>query len=126
MPQPEVRLYDVHLPRRGVTARFHVMTGIDEETTAPFVTEQVSRALFARLELLGDVKPSLQDVIELKTLDRETIRGRIEEVEGGVDTAIEMVCPHCQHEFTRDIDISQQGFFFPSRVQKGSKKKSSS
>jgi hypothetical protein len=38
---------------------------------------------------------------------------------------MDMVCPNCQHEFKKDLDVSQTGFFFPSRALKEWKKKSS-
>lgn len=125
MEDPMRRVYDVNLPSGG-TARFHVMTGLDEARIAKFQTDQLSQSLLARLELLNGNSPLLADVKRLDMRDRNALRDAFEEVEGGLDTSIQMQCPECQHEFERDLDIGQQGFFFPSRTRKRSKKSSSS
>jgi hypothetical protein len=126
MADPLRRLYEAELPGLGKTARFHVMTGADEEEISKYQTDLISRALHVRLELIGDRKPSLDEVRSLSMRDRDTLRAVIDDVEGGVDTEIEMTCPECGMEFSRELDIGQQGFFFPSRAQSRSKKKSSS
>jgi len=125
MAEPMRRLYEVVLPS-GKAARFHVMTGVDEEAISKYQTDMISRALHARLELLDSVKPALEDVQRLSGGDRDALRAAIDDAEGGVDTEIEMTCSECEMEFSRELDIGQQGFFFPSRVQSRSKRKSSS
>jgi hypothetical protein len=126
MADPMRRLYEVELPVCGKSARFHVMTGADEEEISKYQTDMISRALHVRVEMLGDRKPSLDEIKSLSMRDRDTLRAKIDEVEGGVDTEIEMTCVDCGMEFSRELDIGQQGFFFPSRAQSRLKKKSSS
>lgn len=126
MADPMRRVYEVPLPVLGQTARFHVMTGVDEEEIAKYQIDVISRSLLARVELLGDKKPALDQIKNLSMRDRDALRAVIDDVEGGVDTEIDMTCQACGQEFTRELDIGQQGFFFPSRVQSRSKKKSSS
>lgn len=126
MPDPMRRVYEVPLPKAKKTARFHVMTGEDEERVAKFQTDQISQLILARLESIGDVTPSLMDVKRLHMLDRNELREKFADVEGGVDTEIEMACPKCGYEFSMELDIGQAGFFFPSQIQSRSKRKSSS
>jgi hypothetical protein len=126
MADPMRRVYEVELPLAKVTARFHVMTGVDEEEVAKYAGETVSRTIHTRIEQLGDKRPTLAEVQALRMLDREALREAFDDVEAGVDTEIEMKCPDCSHEFATELDIAQQGFFFPSRVRKVSKRKSSS
>jgi hypothetical protein len=66
----------------GKTARFHVMTGADEEEISKYQTDLISRALHVRLELIGDRKPSLDEVRSLSMRDRDTLRAVIDDVEG--------------------------------------------
>lgn len=125
MPDPKRRLYEMKLPS-GLAIRFHVMTGEDEESIAKFQGDQLSRVMLARVEALDGREPSLSSIKGLSMRDREAFRAYVDEVEGGVDTEIEMTCSACGTEFSRELDIGQQGFFFPSRTQSRSKRKSSS
>jgi predicted RNA-binding Zn-ribbon protein involved in translation (DUF1610 family) len=121
MPDPSKRIYDVTLPS-GVSARFRISTGRDETTAAKSAKRQradgLSQALLLRLELLNGEPPSLQSVKNLSLKDRLALREEFQKVEGGVDTAMDLECPSCGHEWEEDVDMGNRNFFFPSEKQK--------
>ena len=126
MPDPMLRSFDLTLPS-GRNVRFHPMVGKDEALLAKAGDKEgaLSLGMLARIDMIDDKPPSLALVQGMSLRDRSALRDAFDEVEGGVDTSLEMVCPKCEHEFDRDLDVSQAGFFFPSRALKRSKKKSS-
>jgi len=120
------RKYTRKLPS-GRTVVFHPLLGEheDEISKATNSTSALSLAMLLRIESIDDQPPTLQLVKNLSHRDREFLRTQFDEVEGGVETNLEMTCPQCGFEFERDLEVGQAGFFFPSSVQKDSKKRSS-
>lgn len=127
MPDPQKRVYERELSN-GATVRFHIMTGEDEERLQEVMTEgdKVTLTILARLDLLNEQAPTLEMVKDMGMKLRSELREMFNEVEGGVDTTVEIECPRCQAEVVTELDITQQGFFFPSAALKKWKKKSSS
>lgn len=121
MPDPMKRIYDVSLPS-GTTARFRVSTGKEEHKMAKVMkkerTDSLSQALMMRLEMLNDEPPTLAAVKSLSLRDRLALRDKFQEVEGGIDTAMDFECPACGHEWSEDLDIGNRNFFFPSETRK--------
>lgn len=126
MKDPEKRSYEEKLPS-GKTVVWHPMCGKDNTKRERFKkADLLTLNLWVRIDTL-DGKPTSMDTIRyLTTRDRDWLRGRFMEVEGGLETTVEVVCPLCRHEFERDIDISTPGFFFPSETRMNWKRKSSS
>jgi hypothetical protein len=127
MPDPKKRSFDEILPS-GKPCRFHPMTGKDEERLAKFdknKADTLSLSILMRLDSLENKAPTLQDVKDLGLRDRNFLRDQFEDTEGGLDTEVELECPDCGEQFKRDVDVGQQGFFFPSAIQKSLKAKSS-
>jgi hypothetical protein len=127
MPDAKKRIFDLTLPS-GKLARIHPMTGKDEERLAKFdknKNDTLSLSILMRMEMLDGKPPTLADVKSLGIRDRNFLRDQFEECEGGLDTEIDMECSECGHEFKRDVDVGQAGFFFPSAIQKSLKPKSS-
>jgi hypothetical protein len=126
MADPKKRVFDAKMPS-GKVVRFRPLIGRDEEklSKASNSDDAMTLAILARLEMLDDGPPTLATVKGLGLRDRNFLRDAFEDAEGGVDTTMEMQCPNCGHEFDHDLDVGQAGFFFPSSVQKGSKKRSS-
>lgn len=118
MKDPMRRVFDVTLPS-GILARFRVSTGMDEANLSKLTKRQkhkadaLSQALLMRLEMLGGEKPTLKMVKSLGMRDRNFLREQYQEVEGGVDTTLELECPACGHEWEKDLDLSAANFFFP-------------
>lgn len=129
MPEPTKRVYDDTLPS-GKMVRFKVLTGKHEEEIAKASRsgsgDQLSISMQVRVELLDGKPASLLDLKKLGVKDRHYLRDRFEEVDGGVDTSMEMECPACGAEFEHSLDVGQVSFFFPSAMKKVSKKRSSS
>jgi hypothetical protein len=129
MPDPVKRVYDVEIP--GHSVRWHVMTGIRESKIQAFPLAQrkndaVSLSILARVELLDDKPVNLQQIKQLSMSQRNALRDSFSENEGGVDTGVSFDCASCGHEWEEDLDISQQGFFFPSAALRSWKRKSTS
>ena len=128
MPVPDKRVYD-HTLSNGMLVRWSVMTGKTEAriSAAPAKSQKsdvVTLNLVARLELLDGKPVSLPQVKGLSLLLRNEIRELFNEFEGGVEMGVEYTCGHCEHEWEEDLDITQQGFFFPSAAQRAWNKKS--
>lgn len=127
---PMKRVWDNTLPVSKKAVRWHVMTGKEEEAlsrvSASSKNDQLSLGIAARLDMLGEQPSNLEAVKALGLGDRNFLRERFDEVEGGVETEVELACPNCGEEFKQDLDVSQSGFFFPSRIQKTSKRNTSS
>lgn len=125
MADPMKRVFDLALPS-GKTARFRVSAGADEERIAKVPDEEKpSMSLLCRVELLNGKPPTMLDIKSLGWKDRQALRSAFEDTDGGVDSVLELGCPACGHEFKRDLDLGSPGFFFPARVQKDLKKRSS-
>lgn len=121
MADPLKRIHDVTLPS-GKTARFHVMTGADEENLSKVpAQDSLSMAILVRLDQVDGQPANLETVKSLGMKDRHAIREAFEAVEGGMETAVDLDCPACGESFKAELEVGQTGFFFPSRVRKNSK-----
>jgi len=151
MPHPKQRVFDARLPSRaaikawaastdgeileperskptGMPIRFKVLCGRDEEKSgkAAGKDDSVSLLLSLRIEMLNDKPPTIDDLQSLTLTERQFIRDVVfRKEDGGIDTTLDVTCPMCQHEYTRELDIGQMGFFFPSAARKTSKTRSS-
>lgn len=127
MTDPMKRVFDVALPS-GKAARYHVMCGRDEETSSKAVqgADRMSIGIFVRLDRLDNAPPDMNAVKNLGMRDRNFLREQFEEIEGGIETNIELTCPACGEDFETELNVGQSGFFFPTRIQKNSKRNSSS
>lgn len=116
----------------GKVIKWHTMTGVDEE----WLQEQQKRqertgradlltlAMLTRVDevdgLKIDRRGALRDAITalkgLRLSERNELREAFRTSEGSVDTEIEYECSHCGHEFKADLDVGQEGFFFPSGI----------
>lgn len=125
MADPMRRVFDMTLPS-GKTIRFRVSNGSDEDRVAKVPDEEkLSMMLLCRTEVLNGKPPTMMDIKNLGWRDRQALRDAFEDNDGGVDSSLELGCPACGHEFKRDLDLGAQGFFFPGRVQRDLKKRSS-
>lgn len=148
MPEPLKRSFDARLPSRaallawsdegevpaaeklaptGHTLRFRPANGRDEEKFSKVKNEDeaLSESLKTRVELLDGKPPTVEALQTLTFSERAYIRDLFEEADGGVETTIEVSCPKCDFEYTRELDLGQMGFFFPSAARKNLKTRSS-
>lgn len=132
MGRPEQRTYVKNIQPRGAAApfpvTFHVMTGRDEHRIARLDSAESAHAgslqILARLDQYGDRKIDwgpkerngralLAFVKGLPISSRNALRDAFEEVEGGVDTEIEVDCPFCLQHIVTEM-VLDAGFFRPS------------
>lgn len=149
MPDPKKRIFDTRMPSKaalrewsdlgevrepersapaGRTIRFRPMNGLDEEKMGRVLEKEdaISKSLLARIELLDGKPPTLEDLKNLTIVERHYLRDEVfDKSDGGVETTLEVTCPKCEHEYTRELEIGQMGFFFPSAARKNSKTRSS-
>jgi hypothetical protein len=121
------RVFDVVLPS-GKPARWHVMTGKEEESLSKFQNlDQLSLSILVRVDLLEGQPTDMDTIKSLNMKDRNFLRDECFNVEeGGIETEMDLQCPACGEGFKTELDVGQTGFFFPSRVQKNSKRSTSS
>ena len=122
MPDRRKRVFDVVLPS-GKTARFRVSSGTDESRLARMRGKKKnldgpSQAILMRLELLNDEPPTLKMVKSLGMSDRRYLMKKFLEVEGGIDTTLELDCPACGYDWKKDLDMKTASFFSPGDQQK--------
>ena len=125
MVDPMKRVYEGALSN-GTTYRFRLLNGRDEAKLADVVDNErrITQAMVVRLVTLNDRPPIYEAVQSMSSRLRNELRAKFEEVDGGVDTEVEMTCPKCDHQFFTELDVGP-GFFFPSAMQKNSKRRSS-
>jgi hypothetical protein len=122
MPDPAKRSFEVTLPSSGDLVKFHPMIGREEMKLQQIDkkgTDSLSLAIIVRLDEVGGKTPTLGSVKNLNMKDRQFIRSKFDEVEGGVETGIELDCSSCYQEFKQELDVGQASFFFPSETQEG-------
>lgn len=114
MPDKRKRVFEEQLPS-GVKCKWQVMTGELEEKMERMRSEKdaLSLAIFVRLVEFDGREPTLYDVKSLVLSDRNYLRQRFDENEGGVETDILVDCKYCGAQFTTMLDIGQTSFFFP-------------
>jgi hypothetical protein len=123
---PKKRIFDIKLPT-GLSARVHPAIGRDEPRIQKLAKglDGPSQAIMLRLDMLDGKPPSLAAVKALGMKDRAVLREAFEDIEGGVNTTMDVECPLCGSSFQREVDIGDEGFFSPSAVLKSWKTKSS-
>lgn len=89
--------------------------------------DQMTALLLARIESIdGKEGKGLKPILKSFTSrDRNAIRSFFDEIDGGVETDVEVECPSCGEEEEVGVRPTDSGFFFPSSVRKPSKTRSS-
>lgn len=112
--------WDVELPS-GRTATFRSLTGKDERTLQQIQKAKkdslFSAVLNLRVTQLDGEKSSIKALKGLTKRDRDFLRARFDEKEGGIDTDIEIDCEECGQEFVMTLPVGEQSFFFPSGMR---------
>jgi hypothetical protein len=121
MPEPTKRIYDVTTPS-GKAVRFRVSTGQDEKRMARVMKKEradaISLMMMMRIELIDGKAPDLKTLKTLGMGERQWLRSQFQEVEGGVDTALELECPKCGTEWNSELKATAQSFFSLSGASK--------
>ena len=107
----------------GRAVNFHLPTGQHEKRSAEMMEGQDTRVVVAALatridSIEGVEKGHLVRVLDdMEMSDLMRLMDQFEAVDGGVDTTIEIECPHCG--LLQDVDLPfGQGFFLPRRGRK--------
>jgi len=120
MANPLLRSIDVVSPR-GRKITMAPMDGIREERLSTFKNDndKATLALVSRVTHIDGKPATIGDLKQLPLSERNFLRDQYQDLEGGVDTTIEVTCPECRVEFNNELDITQRAFFFPSVAKKG-------
>lgn len=126
MPNPIQRRFEEELPS-GHKVVWHPMRGLDQQKRRRHRKMDIlTLNLWVRLDEINGVRPTTDMLKALSSRDRDFLRGRFFQVEGGVETTVEVVCPLCDYEFEREVEIGRSGFFFPSETRESWKRRRSS
>lgn len=126
LADPLVREKRVVLPS-GKVCTVRQLTGADEHRRDAMKKVLGSRSLvvYLRLKELDGKSPVDPDAVKvLSAADRDQILATAMELEGGLDTSVEITCKSCEMEFERSIDVTNPAFLYPSESQASWKKKS--
>lgn len=131
MVDPLTRVYTSTLPS-GNVAVWHVLCGSDErelseEKDADRKKNSLTRSVAARLDSLTFVSPErktvplshlklhqkIKEVNKLGGSDLQFLWDRFDEIEGDLDSEVDLKCQFCGHEFKVKTHTQGEGFFFP-------------
>jgi uncharacterized metal-binding protein YceD (DUF177 family) len=119
MEDAKVRVIESKLSN-GTVVTWHVMTGVDEEKLGmrkDIENDKITAAHMARIDKIDGLPATKEAVKNLSFRVRTELKDLYEKYEGGVETEQDLQCSKCGHEFRKEIEIGQVGFFFPSRGQ---------
>jgi hypothetical protein len=111
--------FETTLPRDGRRAWFRLMTGADETRAAAALKANRDGALLAALSLRLVEIENVPDqerrkfLDDMEMADATALLDQFDQVDGGVETDIEVECPACLG--VQDIQLPfERGFFLPS------------
>lgn len=111
---------------------YHLMTGADEKRLVKVVEniggDRVTASLAQRIDEVSGVHKN--DVIKwLNNLDLDALQYMVEEMDShdcGVDTSIDLICPHCGNYMELEVPLGGREFFLPKTKKRPPVKSSSS
>lgn len=117
IPDPYKKSWNIKLPKSKKECTIKVMTGEDEVDSEKYSDQDTATAvLLSRIIKLNDSVPTLENLKKLPLADRQYIRKFMKDNDGNIDNMMEMTCPHCQHDFSYEVEIGSSDFFFPSAM----------
>ena len=121
LPNPKQRTWAGKLPRSGFEYHARVQSGFEEDVLSRQKDTEslMTMALAVRMvDLNGKAPVDLKTLKQLGVADRQYLRDDFEKHEGAIENEVDVMCPHCMHEFKVPIDIGDPSFFFPSSMRK--------
>jgi hypothetical protein len=113
--------HELILPRSGDKLTWKFIKGTDEENLEELIKSNKDQLLsvvfYQRIAMVNGSTTfgGLDYIKRLPKADRDYARMHFDEVEGGLDTELQIVCDGCNTEFTRRIQLmGKSSFFFPS------------
>lgn len=132
MPHPENEIVEIELPSGTVVRAIHLrgakagsdLNRLRQEHPRDYSTAAIAHRLSEMKRPNSDIWEKIQGrapdrLNRMTKLDVETLRERLNDETGGIDPSVEFTCKACDTEFTEDIDLLQNTFFFPSARKKG-------
>lgn len=113
---------DVVLPVSKSRCKVRLLRGSDEDRYVTEMTENKSEQpttnLLYRVVSINDAPVTKKMLKNLPGADRRFLTNFCDEIEGGLDSEIVLVCDNadCGHKFTAHIDFGNKNFFFPSET----------
>ena len=122
----ETDKFEDELPS-GKVVCWHLMDGKDEswlQSQTKRGKDVITLAMLARVDSVdgeeldrrNDLKGSLELLKKLRMSERSHIRSLFKDKEGSIDTMIEFTCSSCSHEWKSEMEVGQEGFFFPQGI----------
>ena len=110
--------FEAHLPRDGRKVWFRLMTGADEVRAAAALKAgrdgMLLTALALRIVEIEGVadKEKRAFLDEMEMADATALLDQFDDADGGVETTIEVECPHCMG--VQEVELPfERGFFLP-------------
>ena len=144
MEDPLKRTFTTVLPS-GAVATWHVLCGSDERgltelKEADRKKNSLTNSVAARVDSLTFEFPErktvqmaamslpqkVKEVNKLGGRDIQHLWDQFDEVEGDLDSKVDLKCKFCSHEFSTETHTRGEGFFFPLLLLRNWKKNSSS
>lgn len=115
--------FEARLPRDGRRVWFRLMTGADEARAAVALKNARDGMLLTALairivEIEGVADKDRRSFLEeMEMADATALLDTFEEVDGGVETTLEVECPHCFG--VQEVELPfERGFFLPRAKEK--------
>lgn len=115
---PSKKVFELVTPS-GKKVIFKTLTGHDEAKLSNIKedTDTLSKMMAVRIDTIDGLPVNFMDLKRLSMKDRIFIRETFKEYDGGIDMEFDLDCPACGHQFKRNMELGQPGFFFPSMTK---------
>jgi hypothetical protein len=116
LPYGEDRIIECTLPRAGVKAKYRLLKGKDEKRARSGQTVEMGLSGILRVittEVEGVKVLSAKWFDDLDVADADYLLAHWREHDCGVDTSLDLECPHCGAPTRMDLPIYDAGFFLP-------------
>jgi hypothetical protein len=105
---------------RGRKVTWEMMNGLMEHQLSKVRArkkDRVTEAMLVRVRTI-DNEPVTADMLKgLSFIERSEIRDQFD-LEGGVETSVQVMCPNCGHEFETPLEMKSSDFFARSEESK--------
>ena len=116
MPDKTKRFFDIQTPS-GKIVQIKTLLGKDEAAASDiaqkFPNDLSSALMLARVTQIDGKPAALQDTKSLSWKDLSFLRKELRAHDGDLDTKAENTCQKCNNDFSIDLDIGSQSFFYP-------------
>lgn len=111
-PYGDQREFTFALPGSKKTVVYGLMDGHMEKRLATLKEPTMASAMTMRISEIAGQKPTKKLMNDMSLRDRNALRNAMQEVDGGVDTLIEISCDGCGQPLRTRLE-SEANFLFP-------------